>query len=150
MEKLKKNKFVAVMIIFLIAAFVPWMWIIQEHGLTNIPHYDLTMWIFMELYALICVILLFGVIAFVISGDEDKPKKEMKAVKDNNKQKQKKKSPDAQKKPEKKKTAPIKSRKPKKDEIPDGSYVEPSEQAARKENETEVEYPGVWDERRFE
>ena len=129
-----KNKFVAVMIIFFICALAPWIWLSQEFGLANIPHYPLTMWIFMELYALIAGIIGLGITLIALSNGEDEPKKK-KRKKSNGKKKPRKahvKSSEKKKWAETKKVKTIKVRKlpePKPDEI---------------------FYPAEWDEREFD
>ena len=155
MEKME-NKFVAMMALFLVAAFIPWIWLIQTYGLYNIPHYDLTMWIFMELYLVIVGVVFLGILLLAVDGEEDKPKQKMKTVKVNGKPKQKEKTPAAQKKKAHVKSSEKAARKPEKPKKAvkpesDGSYVEePLPGSDEKVENGDVEYPAEWDERRFE
>ena len=134
-----KNKFVAVMMVFIIVALIPWIWLSQEYGLTNIPHYNLVMWIFMELYALIFGLIGLGITLIALSDGEEEPQRMKRRSNGNNK----KRKPAAEKK------AHVKSseKKPRKkvQKKPDGSY---SEDDVKLPAET-VEYPAEWDEREF-
>ena len=136
-----KNKFVAVMMIFIIIALIPWIWLNQEYGMNNIPHYDLQMWVFMELYALISGIIGLGITLIALSDGESEPQPKMKRRSNGNNKKRK---PAAEKK------AHVKSseKKPRKkvQKKNDGSYSEEDVKLPA----GEVEYPAEWDERNFE
>jgi len=142
-----KEKVLAVgIIIFIVAAVIPWIYLQQQYGLTNIPHYDLTMWIFMMLYFLICTIVLFGFILLIVSWEEapksrekKKPEKKLR-VKRNDKGETKTVKVKAKRKPEKKKK--------------EDAITEEEAPAELQENGTEqleqIEYPAEWDEVDFE
>ena len=70
---MNKKIFAAMMIIFVIAAFIPWIWLIQTYGMENIPHYDLTMWIFMMLYGLIAALMFLGIVVIGFSLKWEEP-----------------------------------------------------------------------------
>lgn len=135
-----KNKFAAMMLIFIFIALVPWIWLSNEYGLTNIPHYNIQMWIFMELYALICGLVFIGIVVIAYSDGEDEPPRR-KRKKNGSSAAQKKTTKKTQKKPKK---SSKKSN--------DGSYVDqplPGKDE-KVENGSGVEYPAIWDEKRFE
>ena len=136
-----KNKFVAVMMIFIIIALIPWIWLNQEYGMNNIPHYNLMMWVFMELYALISGMIGLGITLIALSDEESVPQPKMKRRSNGNNKKRK---PAAEKK------AHVKSseKKPRKkaQKKNDGSYSEEDVKLPA----GEVEYPAEWDERNFE
>ena len=141
-----KNSFVVVMLAFIIAALIPWMWLSNEYGLNNIPHYDIQMWIFMELYALIVGITGLGIVLVALDG-EDKPKRKHKTitVKKSTKPKQKTKTI-------KEKTKSKQKTKAEKKAAADGSYLEPSVLPGTDEKTENgaVVYPAAWDEEVFE
>jgi len=154
-----KNSFVVVMLAFIIAALIPWMWLSNEYGLNNIPHYDIQMWIFMELYALIVGITGLGIVLVALDG-EDKPKRKHKTitVKKSTKPKQKTKTI-KEKTKSKQKTKTIKEKtkskqktKAEKKAAADGSYLEPSVLPGTDEKTENgaVVYPAAWDEEVFE
>jgi len=135
-----KNIFVAVMVIYVIIALIPWIWLSQEYGLTNIPHYNLMMWVFMELYALIAGMIGLGITLIALSDGESEPQQMKRRSNGNNK----KRKPAAEKK------AHVKSseKKPRKkaQKKNDGSYSEEDVKLPAEE----VEYPAEWDERDFD
>ena len=68
---MNKKIFAAIMFIFVIAAFfIPWIWIIQTYGMENIPHYDLTMWIFEAVFGILILLLFIGISLIVLSFPE--------------------------------------------------------------------------------
>lgn len=131
-----KAKFALVMMLFITVAFIPWIWISNQYGgLNSIPHYDLTMWIFMELYALICAVFFTGIAVLMFADGEEEPKEKPKP------QKPRKRSGNgANKQQPKKKTQKKKPQKSRKPEAP--GVDQPGEPG--------VEYPKEWDEREFE
>ena len=134
---MKGKVLAAGIIVFIVAAVIPWIYLQQQYGLTNIPHYNLTMWIFMMLYFLICAIVLFGFILLVVSWEEE-PKS------------RKKKKPE--KKPRLKKER--KPRAPKKKTQVKDEITEEEAPAELQENGIEeleqIEYPAEWDEEEYE
>ena len=69
---MNKKIFAAMMFIFVIAAFfIPWIWLNQTYGMENIPHDDLTMWIFMMLYVLIAALIFLGIVVIGFSQKEE-------------------------------------------------------------------------------
>ena len=60
-------------IIFVVIALTPLILISQQYrGFNNIPHYDITMWIFMLNYILLFTIIGFAVLIFVTKDDTPK------------------------------------------------------------------------------
>lgn len=115
----------AALIFSIVAALIPWIWLSSTYGLQNIPHYDLVMWIFMELYALILLIVVGGIL--VIFGGSDEPQKK----------KPKKKSSAAQKKKSK-----TKAKKTRNNSTKTENNDEPEK--------PEADHPEEWDQREFE
>lgn len=116
----------AVLIICVIVASVPWIWLESTYGLTNIPHYNLTMWIFMELYGILLLLILAGVllVSSALIGEEEPERRERKLrVKQSEEPKTEEEAPDELQE----------------DVVEDGSYTDPP-----------VEYPAVWDKEDFE
>ena len=70
---MNKKIFAAMMIIFVIAAFIPWIWLNQTYGMENIPHYDLTILIFTMLYGLIATLIFLVIIVIGFSRKEEEP-----------------------------------------------------------------------------
>lgn len=123
---------VAALLIYVGVIFVPWVWLSNTYGMTNIPHYNLVMWIFMELYFIIAglgflAVLLIGV--RVNAEEEPEPRKRRKTRRRLEKPVKVEPSSEeeTQKEPETEEEAGE-----------DGSYMDPS-----------VEYPAVWDEEDF-
>lgn len=128
-----KKALIGALLIFFVAAVIPWIYLNQEYGMHNIPHYDLTMWIFMELYILICGLVLIGIIA-AFSGEEEprrkKPEKKLRLKKE--------------KKP-KKPRAPKKKTQVKEETTEEEAPAELQDKPGEP-----VEYPAEWDEEEFE
>lgn len=68
-----KNKFVLVIGCYLVLALSPLIMLSQKPGLSNIPHYNLQMWIFLELYALIAGLIGLGIIMVALADGEEEP-----------------------------------------------------------------------------
>jgi len=148
MERMN-NKITAVMIIFIIAALSPWLWLSQTFGMGNIPHDDLVMWIFMELYCIIAGLVFLGIVLIGISmdGDEEKPKRKRKngnGKKRISAAREKRSLETVKKVPTKKPSKPKKNT-----ENGEGSYSD-EEMQLPAENGGSVEYPAEWDEELFE
>lgn len=140
---MNKKIFAAMMIIFVIAVFIPWIWLIQTFGMENIPHYDLTMWIFIMLYGLIATLIFLGivVIGFSLKEEEPKPKRKRKTVKQKPKPKPKTKASKKNDIPKEKQVI--------EEEAPAELQENGTEQLEQIEKET-VEYPAEWETEKFE
>jgi hypothetical protein len=143
-----KNKFVVVVIVFIVAGLTPWIWLSNEYGLYNIPHYDLVMWIFMELYALIFMLLFGGVVVLMYADGDEQPIKRKRVSAAEKKAMieyahDRKKERDSEPQPEIEQIKQISEVAKKINgngyDHEDGSYELPP-----------VEYPAEWDQRRFE
>ena len=151
-----KGKVLAVgIIIFIVAAVIPWIYLQQQYGLTNIQHYDLTMWIFMMLYFLICTIVLFGFILLIVSWEEAPKSREKKKPEKKLRVKKEKKTGSKKGQPqEKPKVEPMFSDKEVAAAIGKVHPTEEEAPAELQENGTEqlrqIEYPAEWDEEEFE
>ena len=157
---MNKKIFAAMMIIFVIAAFIPWIWLIQTYGMENIPHYDLTILIFTMLYGLIATLIFLGIVVVGFSLKEEEPppfeyetKRKTKTVKQKPKPKPKPKTLKENGKPTEKQVTEEEAPAELQVEAPELSEMniddqEPQEQKDRKASE--IQPPAIWQEEEFE
>ena len=123
---------VAVLLVYIGMISAPWIWLENTYGIHNIPHYDLTMWIFMMLYGLIGLFM-FGLF-LILNATRDEEPEPRKRIR----------------KPRK----PEKTEEPgTEEEAPEELQVEAPELGElleKQHNDKTVEHPAEWDEEDFE
>lgn len=158
------KKLVVAMLLLIVMAVIPWIWVYQQFGgLTNIPHYDIMMWDFMLDYFLLVSLMFVGILAGFQSDSESlvdlkseyrqviqelRQKKEELSAAHSKKTKENGIEHLAQLEPSEEAAAGIEKEKPEEQEI--SEELAPEELQEQPQEPPVVEAPEEWEERKYE